>query len=147
MLLVENPVLQRELLTNLRANKAFMLMLVYQLALAAVLLFAYPSNQRVDLTSDPSAARQLVDFFFLGQYVLASLMAPTFAAGAISGEKERKTYEMLLASPLEPWAIVVGKMVASLTHLTVLIVASLPIIMLALPQGGVSIYEVLAAYL
>ncbi|MEZ6075009.1 MAG: hypothetical protein R3C56_04835 [Pirellulaceae bacterium] len=43
--------------------------------------------------------RQLVDFFFLGQYVLASLMAPTFAAGAISGEKERKTYEMLLASP------------------------------------------------
>ena len=101
MLLVENPVLQRELLTNLRANKAFMLMLVYQLALAAVLLFAYPSNQRLDLTSDPSAARQLVDFFFLGQYVLASLMAPTFAAGAISGEKERKTYEMLLASPLE----------------------------------------------
>ena len=147
MLLVENPVLQRELLTNLRANKAFLLMLVYQLALAAVLLFAYPGSQRVDLTSDPSAARQLVDFFFLGQYVLASLMAPTFAAGAISGEKERKTYEMLLASPLEPWAIVIGKMVASLTHLTVLIIASLPIIMLALPLGGVSIYEVLAAYL
>jgi ABC-type transport system involved in multi-copper enzyme maturation permease subunit len=88
-----------------------------------------------------------VDFFFLGQYVLASLMAPTFAAGAISGEKERKTYEMLLASPLRPWAIVIGKMVASLTHLAVLIIASLPIIMLALPLGGVSIYEVLAAYL
>jgi ABC-type transport system involved in multi-copper enzyme maturation permease subunit len=38
-------------------------------------------------------------------------------------------------------------MVASLTHLAVLIIASLPIIMLALPLGGVSIYEVLAAYL
>ncbi len=147
MLLTENPVLQRELLTNLRANRAFVLMLVYQLALASVLLVAYPSGQRVDLSTDSSAARQLVDFFFLGQYVLASLMAPTFAAGAISGEKERKTYEMLLASPLTPWAIVVGKMVASLTHLAVLIIASLPIIMLALPLGGVSIYEVLGAYL
>ncbi len=147
MLFVENPVLQRELLTNLRANRAFLLMLVYQLALAAVLLFAYPEAKRVDLSTDSSAARQLVDFFFLGQYVLASLMAPTFASGAISGEKERKTYEMLLASPLEPWAIVIGKMVASLTHLAVLIIASLPIIMLALPLGGVSIYEVLAAYL
>ncbi len=147
MLFTENPVLQRELLTNLRANRAFVLMLVYQMALASVLLVAYPSGQRVDLSTDSSAARQLVDFFFLGQYVLASLMAPTFAAGAISGEKERKTYEMLLASPLRPWAIVIGKMVASLTHLAVLIIASLPIIMLALPLGGVSIYEVLGAYL
>lgn len=147
MLFTENPVLQRELLTNLRANRAFVLMLVYQMALASVLLVAYPSGQRVDLSTDSSAARQLVDFFFLGQYVLASLMAPTFAAGAISGEKERKTYEMLLASPLTPWAIVIGKMVASLTHLAVLIIASLPIIMLALPLGGVSIYEVLVAYL
>lgn len=147
MLLVENPVLQRELLTNLRASRSFWLMLLYQLALSAVLLAAYPSGQRVDLTSDNAAAVQLVDFFFLGQYIIASLMAPTFAAGAISGEKERKTYEMLLASPLHPWAIVIGKMVASLSHLAVLIVASLPIIMLALPLGGVSIYEVLAAYL
>ncbi|MFO1064793.1 MAG: ABC transporter permease subunit [Pirellulales bacterium] len=147
MIFVENPVLQRELLTNLRANRAFVLMFLYQLALAAVLLTAYPSNLRVDLTTDSNYARQLVDFFFLGQYIIASLMAPTFAAGAISGEKERKTYEMLLASPLHPWAIVIGKMVASLTHLAVLIIASLPIIMLALPLGGVSIYEVLAAYL
>lgn len=147
MLFTENPVMQRELLTNLRANRAFLLMLLYQLALAFVLLVAYPSGQRVDLSTDSAAARQLVDFFFLGQYVLASLMAPTFAAGAISGEKERKTYEMLLASPLRPWAIVIGKMVASLTHLAVLIIASLPIIMLALPLGGVSLYEVLAAYL
>ena len=127
MYLLENPVLQRELLANLRANRAFILMLLYQVALATVLLVAYPSGQRIDLTTDDSAAVQLVDFFFLCQYILASLMAPTFASGTISGEKERKTYEMLLASPLRPWAIVLGKMIASLTHLVVLILASLPI--------------------
>ena len=55
-----------------------------------------------------------MNLFFLGQYLLASMMTPSFAAGAITGEKERKTYEMLLASPLKPGAIVVGKMVASL---------------------------------
>jgi ABC-type transport system involved in multi-copper enzyme maturation permease subunit len=38
-------------------------------------------------------------------------------------------------------------MVASLTHLGMLILASLPIIVLCLPLGGVSVYEVLAAYL
>jgi ABC-type transport system involved in multi-copper enzyme maturation permease subunit len=84
---------------------------------------------------------------FLGQYLLASLMAPSFAAGAITGEKERKSYEMLLASPLRPGAIVLGKLLASLCHLLLLIFASLPIVMLCLPLGGVSLYEALAAYL
>jgi ABC-type transport system involved in multi-copper enzyme maturation permease subunit len=88
-----------------------------------------------------------VNLFFVGQFVLASMMAPSFASGSITGEKERKTYEMLLASPLKPSAIVLGKLVASLTHLGVLIFASLPIVMLCLPLGGVSLYEVLAAYL
>jgi ABC-type transport system involved in multi-copper enzyme maturation permease subunit len=101
----------------------------------------------LDLTGDSGSTSTLVDLFFLGQYILASLMAPSFAAGAISGEKERSTYEMLLASPIRPEAIVMGKLVAALTHLAILIFASLPIVMLCLPLGGVSIYEVLAAYL
>ncbi len=147
MYLTENPVLQRELLVNLRMPRAFVLLLLYQLLLGVVVYFAWPQETRLDLTSNPEAARRLVDLFFLGQYLLASLMAPSFAAGAITGEKERKTYEMLLASPLQPGAIVLGKMVASLTHLAVLIFASLPIVMLCLPLGGVSVFEVLAAYM
>ncbi|MFK8112047.1 MAG: ABC transporter permease subunit [Rubripirellula sp.] len=147
MYLVENPVLQRELLVNLRTNRAFLLLAVYQLLLAAVVLVAWPADERLDLTTNPPSAQKLVNLFFLGQYVIASLMAPSFAAGAITGEKERRTYEMLLASPMRPGAIVLGKMVASLTHLGMLILASLPIIVLCLPLGGVSVYEVLAAYL
>ncbi len=146
MYVFENPVLQRELLVNLRTNRAFFLLAMYQLLLAAVVLVAWPTDQRLDLTSNPRSAQNLVNLFFLGQYVIASLMAPSFAAGAITGEKERHTYEMLLASPLRPGAIVFGKMVASLTHLGMLIVASLPIIVLCLPLGGISILEVLAAY-
>lgn len=142
----ENPVLQRELLVNLRAPRAFLLLAAYQLLLAAVVLAAWPGEQRLDLTTNPPSARKLVDLFFLGQYVIASLMAPSFAAGAVSGEKERQTYEMLLASPLRPASIVFGKLVAALAHLGLLVVASLPIIVLCLPLGGVSVYEVLAAY-
>ena len=91
-------------------------------------------------------AKRLVDLFFLGQYMLASLMAPSFAAGAITGEKERKSYEMLLASPLQPGAIVLGKLFAALCHLGILMICSLPIVMLCLTLGGVSAYEVFAAY-
>ncbi len=148
MYLLENPVLQRELLVNLRMPRAFMLLLIYQVLLACVVYLAWPAdNIRLDLSDNPESTQTLVNLFFLGQYILASLMAPSFAAGAVTGEKERKTYEMLLASPLRPEAIIMGKLVAALTHLAVLIFASLPIVMLCLPLGGVSIYEVFAAYL
>ena len=146
MYLLENPVLQRELLVNLRMSRAFVLLLAYQVLLGAVVYFAWPQETRLDLTTNPEAARRLVNLFFLGQYIIASLMAPSFAAGTISGEKERKTYEMLLASPLRPSAIVLGKLLASLMHLGILIFASLPIVMLCLPLGGVSFWEVLGAY-
>ncbi len=146
MYLLENPVLQRELLVNLRMTRAFILLLAYQVLLGAVVYFAWPHETRLDLTTNPVAAKNLVNLFFLGQYMIASLMAPSFASGTITGEKERKTYEMLLASPLRPAAIVLGKLLASLAHLSILIFASLPIVMLCLPLGGVSPWEVLAMY-
>jgi ABC-type transport system involved in multi-copper enzyme maturation permease subunit len=150
MYVFENPVLQRELLVNLRMVRAFVLLFLYQLLLATVVYFAWPKDTHLDLTPGSENAQQtraLVDLFFVGQYVLASLMAPSFAAGSITGEKEQHTYEMLLASPLRPAAIVLGKLIAALTHLAVLIFASLPIVMLCLPLGGVHVSELLAAYL
>lgn len=150
MYVLENPVLQRELLVNLRMVRAFVLLLVYQVMLGAVVYFAWPQDTHLDLTVNSENSRQtkqLVDLFFIGQFVIASMMAPSFAAGSITGEKERHTYEMLLASPLRPSAIVLGKLIAALTHLAVLIFASLPIVMLCLPLGGVHPTELLAAYL
>ena len=123
MAALDNPVLQRELLVNLRMPRAFVLLLLYQVLLAAVVYFAWPKDTLVDLTKNPESTSQLVDLFFLGQYILASLMAPSFCAGAISGEKERMTYEMLLASPIRPESIVMGKLVAALTHLAILILS------------------------
>ncbi len=145
MYLFENPVLQRELLVNLRMKRAFVLLFFYNLFLGAMIYFAWPQDKHIDVTN-PAAARKLVDIFFQGQFLLASMMAPSFAAATITGEKERKTYEMLLASPLKPGAIVLGKLLASLAHLALLIFSSLPIVLLCLPLGGTSLYEVLTVY-
>jgi len=146
MYLFENPVLQRELLVNLRMTRAFVLLFCYLALLGLVVYVAWPTSQTLDLTATPEEARRLVNLFFLGQYVLMSLMVPSFAAGTITGEKERKTYEMLLASPMRPGAIVIGKLLASMTHLAVLVFCSLPIVMLCLPLGGKHFSEVVATY-
>lgn len=147
MYLLNNPVLQRELLVNLRMLRAFVLLFAYLALLGAVVFVAWPQERLHDLSQESGETQRLVNLFFLGQYVLMSLMTPSFAAGTISGEKERKTYEMLLASPMRPTAIVVGKLLAALAHLAVLVFCSLPVVMLCVPLGGVHWSEVLATYL
>ncbi|MCA9257545.1 MAG: ABC transporter permease [Planctomycetales bacterium] len=145
MYVVENPVLQRELVVNLRMTRGFVLLFAYVGFLGLLVYAAWPGDQKLDLAR-PEEGRRLVDLLFFGQYVLVSLMTPSFASGALTGEKERKSYEMLLASPLRPSAIVLGKLAASLIPLAELMICSLPIVMLCLPLGGVQFFEVLAAY-
>ena len=74
-------------------------------------------------------------------------MSPTFAAGSITGEKERKTYELLLASPLKPATILVGKLLSSLSYLVILIVSSLPLMILCYLLGGLLLSEIMRSYL
>jgi len=142
---LENPVLQRELVSNLRMNRTFVLLFVYVGLLGLLVYAAWPGEQRIDMTNSEQA-KPLVNLLFLGQYMLMSMMAPAFAAGAITGEKERQSFEMLLASPLKPGKIVFGKFSASLFPLAELMLGSLPVVMLCLPLGGVQFFEVVAAY-
>ncbi len=104
-------------------------------------------EQRVGRTGQFGRGGGLFDLFFLGQFFLVALVAPSFAAGSITGEKERKTYEMLLASPLKPSTILVGKLLSSLSYLVLLIVSSLPLMILCFLLGGILLSEIARAYL
>lgn len=146
-MLRENPVLSRELLVTLRDPRSFYLQFLYVLLLGVLVYLAWPV-ERAGLTQVSSgAAQSLFDLFFFGQFFLVALVTPTFAAGSISGEKERKTYEMLLASPLEPATILLGKLLSSLTYLVLLIVSSLPLMILCFLLGGILLTEIVRAYL
>ncbi len=147
MRLFDNPVLTRELLTTLRSPRAFVLQMLYIAALGAIVYFAWPAESEGLRQVSPSVARGLFDIFFLGQFFLVALMAPAFAAGGISGEKERKTYELLLASPLSPGAILFGKLASALAYLVILIVSSLPLMILCYLLGGLLLSEIIRAYL
>ncbi len=143
----DNPVLSRELLVNLRSHRAFVLQFVYAGILAIAVLLAWPNVDDGRLGASVTAARQLFDLFFFGQFILVALVAPTFAAGSITGEKERKTYELLLASPLHPSWILVGKLLSSLAYLVLLLASSLPMMILGYLLGGILLSEVARAYL
>ncbi|WP_406700671.1 ABC transporter permease subunit [Singulisphaera sp. Ch08] len=146
MLFRDNPVLTRELLVNLRSPRAFVLQLIYVLFLGALVYFYWPADSAGGRQVGSGVARRLFELFFLGQFFLVALVAPTFAAGSITGEKERKTYEMLLASPLKPFNILTGKLLSSLSYLIILILSSLPLMILCFLLGGILLSEIARAY-
>ena len=49
MYIFENPVLQRELLVNLRTRRAMMLLIGYNLVLGCLVFLAWPQQRRLDL--------------------------------------------------------------------------------------------------
>ena len=147
MFLRDNPVLTRELLVTLRSTRAFVLQFLYVAALGALVYFYWPAGEDGTRQVSPGVARRLFDIFFLGQFFLVAVMAPTFAAGSITGEKEQKTYEMLLASPLRPGTILIGKLLSSLSYLVILILSSLPLMILCYLLGGLLLSEITRSYL
>ena len=106
---------------NLRRGSSFVLLAVFLGTLSLLVVVAWPEAQQINLAQG-GAGRSLVNVFFLAQYLVVALMTPSFAAGAITLEKERGSYEMLLASPLKPTAIVWGKLLASLGHVGLMVV-------------------------
>jgi ABC-type transport system involved in multi-copper enzyme maturation permease subunit len=147
MMFRENPVPARELSVNLRSPRAFALQFAFVSFLGAVVYFAWPKHVEAGRLVGTGAAQNLFNLFFLGQYFLLAILAPTFAAGSITGEKERKTYELLLASPLKPSMILFGKLFSSMAYIVVLILSTLPLMILCYLLGGIALSEVVRAYI
>jgi len=63
-------------------------------------------------------------------------VVPGLTSGAISGERERQTLDVLLVTPLSPGEIVVSKLLATSAFITLLVVATLPLYILAFSYGG-----------
>jgi ABC-type transport system involved in multi-copper enzyme maturation permease subunit len=72
----------------------------------------------------------------VGQELLVLLLTPTLVAGVIADEKRRKTLHYLLASRLTGPEIVLGKLLARMLYLGVLLGVSLPVMSMLVFFGG-----------
>jgi ABC-type transport system involved in multi-copper enzyme maturation permease subunit len=94
----------------------------------------------------PQFAGSFFRTFFLIQYLAVLLATPVFTAGAIAEDRERGTLDLLFTTHLSDGEIVLGKLAARLAHLTLLLVAGLPILGLAQFLGGIDPNWVLGGF-
>lgn len=141
-----NPVLVKELRGRMRGVRTFVLLSVFLALLggATLLFYAVIAGQFSD---DFNAGRRIGQALFymiaFSALVGVSVITPTLTAGALAGERERQTFDLLIASQLSPWQIVLGKLGAALGFAVLIVLAVVPIMSIAFLFGGVSLTQML----
>lgn len=143
-----NPVLQKELKLRVRGWRAAATIGVYLgfLALTAYLITVVARQDYYRSTIDPQFSVGSYIALAVMQFVLISFIAPALTTGAISGEREKQTLDLLLCTRMTPLSIVTGKLFASISQVILLIIASLPIFSIVFLFGGISAKEILQLF-
>ncbi len=79
------------------------------------------------------------------QLVLFLFFAALSTASAVAQEKDRRTFLLLLMTDLRDREIVLGKLLGSLLPIGLLLLASVPVLMVLVLLGGVSVHQVIQA--
>lgn len=136
------PVLFKEFAVRMRGSRSALLIALYVglAIIVARLLYGVVLGQ-IDRGA-PLVSAQIGQVIFiglsLGLQALTVFLAPATAVHAISGEYERGTVELLSTTPVSPIQLVMGKLVAALAFLLLLIVAALPVFGVVALFGGVT---------
>ena len=77
-------------------------------------------------------------------YLVLLLATPVLAAGAITDEKSRGTLQYLLVTELQPWEILVGKLIGRLYQVFLIALTPLPLICFLGVFGGLDLLMLLS---
>jgi ABC-type transport system involved in multi-copper enzyme maturation permease subunit len=145
----DNPLVAKDGISRMRSWRAPLALTVYLGVLGlcgysffSILVFGNATNKVGGSAGIGSAVFAALTFV---QLVLIALFAPALAAGAISGERERQTLDVLLVSRVSAFGIVWGKLVASLAYLLLLILTALPLFAAVFLFGGIDFEQFLLA--
>jgi len=145
-----NPVMAKELRGAMRGIRAPLILTVYLLILGGMASLSFiplasvgPMSGGVEMLQ--AVGKGIFSVVTIVQMFAVSLLAPALTVGAIAGERERQTYDILRTTLLPARALVVGKLVAALAFLLLIVVAALPVLSLAFLFGGVALEEVVIA--
>ncbi len=148
--LLKNPVVIKELRGRMRGARAFAVLSVYLLLMVGFTLLLYvlstASQDIFGFTSGGQIGRTLFTGIIGIQLFLVTFIAPAFTASAISGERERQTYDLLKTTLLPARALVIGKLFSALSYVFLLLIAAIPLQSIAFLFGGVTEVEVLLAF-
>jgi ABC-type transport system involved in multi-copper enzyme maturation permease subunit len=149
-------IMVKELRGRMRGRRAFVILTVHVLLLAAFAwmferineesIASYGSYGGQATYASASVGRGVFLGLLMLQTLMVAVLAPAATAGAISSEREHQTLELLTVTPISSLAIVLGKLLSALAWVFVLVLASIPVTALVFVFGGVAPDDVVRGY-
>lgn len=137
-------VLTKDMLGRMRSWKAALIVGLHLSMLSAVALAETRVLQGQSgfglggAVPGPQQGLVLFDSLASFELLLIIFLTPGLTAATISGERERRTFDLLLLTRLSGLGIVVGKLLGTLSFLLLVVFGSLPVFSLVFLFGGVT---------
>lgn len=142
--------LRRELFERVRTVSHFVMRSLYVLLLFLVVVFAAWDSLFThwddSLTRAPEVGRSLFVIFSVVQFGLVVLVVPLIGAGAVVEEKVSRSLSLLLLTDLSYFQICLGKFLARLGVVTLIVLSNVPVLSFASVLGGVEALDVLRVF-
>lgn len=144
--MIIGPVFSREAVTAPRRGKFFVYRSLYVAGLLLLMCTAWlvlAGTQVIRNVGDIARFGSIL-FQILAPLQLAVLLflSAILAAGAVAQEKDRMTFILLLMTRMSNSELVLGKLLASLLNVLVMLAAALPLFAFIVVLGGVSLAQV-----
>ena len=142
-----NPVMRKELRGRIRDWRIPVILVAHLVLAGCMASFAYlVTDMPAQAAPDRTSGRSTRPALWYGAYMLllaeVALFSPCMTVGAISGEREQKTLEPVVVTLLRTRWLVLGKLIAALVYIALLILATVPVQVIAVLLGGISLPEV-----
>lgn len=146
-----NPVMVKELRGRMRGVRAFAIITIFLVLMGSFTVLLYLLQLPVLSGSRTIVTGELGRLLFLGivgiELMLIIFIVPALTAGAVTGERERMTYDLLQTTLLPAPTFIVGKLESALGYIFLLLLSAIPLQSIAFLFGGVSETEVLLAFI
>lgn len=139
-----NPILVKEIRSRMRGPRAFITLTLILVVMGGIMygmLQLILAGSRYSNVLSPQVGQILFAALAFLELFMISAITPAVTAGAISGEKEKQTYEMLMATPLSPTSILWGKLISAMSYVFLLLFAGIPLASIVFIFGGVAPWD------
>ena len=144
---LENPVFVKEMRVGFREKKVFFALTAWVIivALFASVSSAVSLSENTAISDLPNSGKGIFEMLFWVQLVLLAMLSPALTTSAVSGERERQSFEMLLTTHLSPAELIFGKFGFAASFLVLALFSTVPLESIVFFLGGVSLSSFLYA--
>jgi hypothetical protein len=142
-----NPLIVKHLYGSARKNRFYWLLSAYLVGVG-ILTAIFTATPLLTAFFGGSNTFSMLEVFTLGRNMFwvsglilifaAGILVPITILGAIAGERDSRTLDLLLVTTLRPTNIVAGKMLSACTTGVIYLFAPLPLVLTSFWIGGVS---------